>query len=115
MQMTKFDALHVFPAVGKGACAALEERWMLSLHDGIAADSPQGRVMLRAPLEGAGALCVNENSLFCADQSGTIWQFDRATMMPRTLGSGGPGICSMCLSPCGTRLYALITRSVSLL
>lgn len=88
---------------------------MLSLHDGIAAVSPQGRVVLRAPLEGAGALCVNEHSLFCADQSGTIWQFDRATMMPRTLGSGGPGICSMCLSPCGTRLYALLGDADSLL
>ncbi|MBR5301453.1 MAG: hypothetical protein IKU38_01290 [Clostridia bacterium] len=93
----------------------MEAKWILSLQDGIAALSPQGQLVLCAPLAGAGALCADKQNLFCADESGAIWRFDRRTMMPAALGCGGPGICSMCLSPCGARLYALLAEADSVL
>lgn len=102
-------------AKGEGALAALEEKLYLSLHDGIAAVSPEGTVLRHAHLDGALALCAGEKSLFCADHSGAIWRFDRETLMPRSLSCGGPGICAMCLSPRAERLYALLGEADSVL
>jgi len=78
------------------------------MQEGISVFSPDGRLLGHAPLQGAGALCVCDQSLFCADGGGVIWRFDTESLMPQTVFSGGPGICDLCLSPDGERLYALL-------
>lgn len=93
----------------------MEEKLYLSVHDGIAVLSEQGNLICRAALEGAGALCVGEESIFCADRHGCIWRFDKQTLMPQALSCGGPGICSLRLSACGERLYALLGEANSVL
>lgn len=98
----------------EGACSALEGKLYLSLRDEIAEVLPE-LTMRRVPFSGAGALCAGEKSLFCADQSGAIWRLDRKTLMEQSLSCGGPGICDLCLSPCGTRLYALLSEADSVL
>jgi len=99
----------------EGACSALEGKLYLSLQDGIAEVSTQGLAMRCVPFSGPGALCAGEKCLFCADHSGAIWRFDRETLMEQAVSSGGPGICDLCLSPCGTRLYALLGEADSIL
>ena len=89
----------------------MEKKLIVSLHDGIAALSPENTLTCYAPLEGVGALCAGEDGVFCADGGGAIWRFDRETLMPRSLGCGGPGICDLTLSACGTRLYALLAEA----
>jgi len=84
------------------------KKLIASLRDGIAAFSPQNMMLCHAPLEGAGALCAGRAGVFCADRSGAIWRFDRETLMPQALGCGGPGVCDLKLSACGSRLYALL-------
>ncbi|MBQ8619803.1 MAG: hypothetical protein IJ418_20160 [Clostridia bacterium] len=93
----------------------MEEKLYLASRSGIAMGSLQGELLQRADLEGALALCAGEESLFCADRGGMIWRFDRRTLMPASLGCGGPGACAMCLSPCGRRLYALLGEGDSVL
>lgn len=86
----------------------MKKKLIVSLHDGIAALSPENTLICHAPMEGAGALCAGNAGIFCADGSGAIWRFERKTLMLQSLGCGGPGICDMKLSACGTRLYALL-------
>ena len=89
----------------------MKKKLIVSLHDGIAALSPENTLICHAPLEGAGALCTGDAGVFCADGSGAIWRFDRESLMPQSLGCGGPGICDLKLSSCGTRLYALLSEA----
>lgn len=93
----------------------MEGKLYLASQSGIAIRSLKGETLQRADLEGALALCAGEESLFCADRGGMIWRFDRRTLMPVSLGCGGPGVCAMCLSPCGRRLYTLIGEGDSVL
>lgn len=95
--------------------AAMEEKLYLALHDGVAEALENGTIARHAYLEGAVSLCAGEESLFCADSSGTIWRFDRDTLMPRALSCGGPGICDMCLSKDEERLYTLVGEADSML
>lgn len=93
----------------------MERKLYLASQSGIAVRSLKGELLQRADLEGALALCAGEESLFCADRGGMIWRFDSRTLMPVSLGCGGPGVCAMCMSPCGRRLYALLGEGDSVL
>lgn len=86
----------------------MKKKLFVSLYDGIAVLSPENTLLCHAQLEGAGALCAGDAGVFCADGSGAIWRFERESLMPQSLGCGGPGICDLKLSSCGTRLYALL-------
>lgn len=86
----------------------MEKKLIVSLHDGIAVISQQNGGLCHAPFDGAGALCAGDAGVFCADNGGALWRLDPETLMPQTLGCGGPGICDLKLSACGTRLYALL-------
>ena len=86
----------------------MKKKLFVSLHDGVAALSPKNTLICHAPLERAGALCAGEAGIFCADGCGAIWRFERETLMPQSLGCGGPGICDLQLSACGARLFALL-------
>ena len=77
---------------------------------------PEGRIVRRMALEGATALCARGESLYAASRWGeVIWRLDRRLLVPTGLFAGGPGVCRLLLSPCGTRLYALCGDADSLL
>ena len=100
------------------ACAALKnlsESLYVSTPDGVAHISLRGEVLGHAQLAGAGALCVGEKSLFCADDSGVIWRLSRKSLLPESVMGGGPGICDLCLSRNESRLYALLGEADSVL
>ena len=67
------------------------------------------------PFLGAASLCAQGNALFCADDAGAIWRFDREAMLEQAIGSGGPGICDMCLSDNGEHLFSLLGEADSIL
>ena len=52
--------------------------------------------------------------MFCACRE-AIWRLDRASLMPRALFAGGPGVCDLLCSADGTYLYALCAEADSLL
>ncbi|HIS94693.1 MAG TPA: hypothetical protein IAC19_02860 [Candidatus Ventricola gallistercoris] len=70
----------------------------------------------RIRLEGAGALCTSGGQIFCAcDWGDVIWRLDGRLLVPTALFAGGPGICQLCVSAGGGRLYALCADADSLL
>lgn len=77
--------------------------------------SNQGETRLSASLNGAGALCVGRDHLFCAAEGGAIWRLDTCTLLPQALYPGGPGVCGLLLSADETRLYALLADGDSVL
>lgn len=93
----------------------MEEMLYLALHDGIAKMAATGEILQQTHTDGAAALCAGQGHVFCADGGGAIWRMDADTLMPRALGCGGPGVCAMCLSPCGERVYALLGEADSVL
>jgi len=76
--------------------------------DRIAVLSADGDMLGCSPLCGAAALCLGRENLYCAAEDGAIWRLDSQTLMPLGICCGGPGICAMCLSDDGSRLYALL-------
>lgn len=93
----------------------MEEKLYLALRDGIANMTSTGEILRQTHMDGVTALCSGENRIFCADRAGALWCMDTDTLMPCVLGCGGPGVCAMCLSPCGKRLYVLLGDADSVL
>jgi len=91
----------------------LEEKLYLCMPDKITEISAKGE--RHAPFSGAVSLCAGESVLFCADDSGAIWRFDRESMVEQSIGSGGPGVCDMCLSDDGERFFSLLGEADSIL
>lgn len=86
----------------------MERELFISTGGGIRVCALSGEVRRQAALEGAGALCVSQEQLLCACENGReIFRLDRRTLMPQALYPGGPGVCRLCLSPDGARLYVL--------
>lgn len=84
----------------------MERELFVSTGGGICALS--GGIRRQAALEDAGALCAGREHLLCACGCGReIFRLDRRTLMPQAVYPGGPGVCDLCLSQDGTRLYAL--------
>ena len=98
---------------GERACASLAEKLYLCLQDEIAEISAKGSRLM--PVSGAASLCAGRNALFCADSTGAIWRFDAESMTERAIGCGGPGVCDMCLSDDGERLFSLLGEADSIL
>jgi len=68
------------------------------------------------PLEGVDALCACGDCLFCAcGRERAIWRADRASLMPQAVCPGGPGMCAMCASDDGARLYTFLGEADSVL
>ena len=67
---------------------------------------PDGTLLYRVPLAGAGALCCGSRAVYCAcGRDGAVLRLDRETLLPRSAFAAGPGICALMLR--GRRLYAL--------
>lgn len=99
---------------GKGV-AGMEREVLVSQGNAVhAIDLESNQVRQSAPLERAGALCVMYQSVFCASQ-GAIWRLDRASLTPRALFAGGPGMCDLQCSADGAYLYVLCAEADSLL
>lgn len=94
----------------------MEREIFVSTGGGISVFSLAGERLRAAGLEGAGALCVSDDQLFCAGDDGrVILRLDRRTLMVQALFAGGPGICDLLVSSDGTRLYALCADADSVL
>lgn len=91
----------------------MEEKLYLCLENEIAEFSSSGA--RHTPFSGAAALCAGKQSLYCADCSGALWRFDQETMVEQAVGSGGPGVCDMCLSEGDGRLFSLVGDADSIL
>ena len=63
----------------------------------------------------AASLCAGKSGLFCADAGGALWRFDRKTMMEASVGCAGPGVCDMCMSGDGEKLFSLLGDADSIL
>ena len=69
-----------------------------------------------APLPGSGVLCVSGKALFCASgEDRVIWKLDSEALMPQAVFPAGPGVCDLCVSRDGKRLYALLGEADSVL
>lgn len=100
----------------KRGVAAMAREIYVSRRDGICKFSSEGKRLQYAALEGAGALCVGKEQLFCAlDEGYAIVRLDPQTLMQQTVFSGGPGIVQLMLSVDGLRLYALCADADSVL
>lgn len=67
---------------------------------------PDGKLLRRAPLAGAGALCCGGGRVFCAcGRKGAVLALDDNALEPQALYAAGPGICALRMR--GERLYAL--------
>lgn len=101
---------------GEGGCG-VENRVIVSGSGGLRELFVPGlRWGKAARLEGAGALCAGQGSLFCACTPGdVIWRLDAQSLMPTALFAGGPGVRALGLSADGKRLYALCGDADSLL
>lgn len=95
----------------------MERRIIVSGGDELREFLPPGMAPgRRIRLEGAGALCTSGGQLFCAcDWGDMIWRLDGRMLVPTALFAGGPGICQLCVSCGGGRLYALCADADSLL
>ncbi len=93
----------------------LEGKLYLCLRDGIAEVSAESMRMSLTPFSGAEVLCAGREFLFASDDRGAIWRLDRRSMLERGMSCGGPGICDLCLSPDGMRLFALLGEGDSVL
>ena len=101
---------------GERACAAMERELLISTGFGIRVCALSGEVRRQAALEGAGALCASQDQLLCACGNGReIFRLDRQTLMPQALYPGGPGVCGLCLSEDGARLYVLCGEADSVM
>ena len=98
-------------------CSAMERRIIVSGGDELREFLPPGMAPgRRIRLEGAGALCTSGGQLYCAcDWGDVIWRLDGERLVPTALFAGGPGICQLCVSGGGGRLYALCADADSLL
>lgn len=94
---------------------SLEEKLYLCLRDEIVRLGVKDLSMQRAPFPGAAALCAGEDNVFCSDDAGAIWRLDGKTMLEQSMCSGGPGVRDLCLSVCGSRLFALLGEGDSVL
>lgn len=86
----------------------MERELFVSTGDGICVCALSGEIRRQAALGDAGALCASGVHLLCACGYGReIFRLDRRTLMPQAVYPGGPGVCDLCLSQDGMRLYAL--------
>lgn len=99
----------------KGACTSLEGKLYLCLKDGIAEVSADSMRMSLTPFSGAAVLCAGRDHLYVSDDRGAIWRFNRNRMLEQGMSCGGPGVCDLCLSPDGARLFALLGEGDSIL
>lgn len=85
----------------------MERRIIVSGGGGLRVFSlPDGTLLRRAPLAGAGALCCGGGAVYCAcGREGAVFRLDAGMLMPQALFAAGPGICGLMLR--GRRLYAL--------
>lgn len=94
----------------------MERELFVSTGDGICVCALSGEIRRQAALADAGALCVSGAHLLCACGRGReLLRLDRRTLMPQAVYPGGPGICDLCLSPDGSRLYALCGEADSVM
>ncbi|MBR3796955.1 MAG: hypothetical protein IKK34_13150 [Clostridia bacterium] len=82
----------------------------------ISVFSAEGEMLRRRALDGAGAICVSGEYLFCAvDEGRAILRLNRNTLMPEAAFGGGPGVTQLLASADGGRLYALCAEADSVL
>lgn len=102
-------------AEGKGRVSLADHAVYLSTDDGVKVFSGMGMLLHEAPMKGAGAICADEESVFCAGADGAIWRLARRSLMPQSIFSGGPGVCDLSVSPDGKKLFALVGEADSVL